>query len=61
MENLYHVIREKKGIYPIYGSGGIVGYHNQAIVNGLGIIVGRKGSIGTVFYEARDFYPIDLS
>ena len=47
------------GEYPVYGSGGIVGYHKESLIKGPGIIVGRKGSIGTVFYEKKDFYPID--
>lgn len=47
------------GSYPVYGSGGIVGTHNEALVKGPGIIVGRKGSIGNVFFEINDFYPID--
>jgi len=47
------------GEIPVYGSGGIVGTHCEALVKGPGIIVGRKGSIGTVYYEERDFFPID--
>jgi len=47
------------GKHPVYGSGGIVGYHNESLIKGPGIIVGRKGSIGSVFYEKKDFYPID--
>lgn len=47
------------GEFPVYGSGGCVGYHKEAFVKGPGIIVGRKGSIGTVFYEKNDFFPID--
>lgn len=33
------------GEVPVYGSGGIVGYHNESLVNGPGIVVGRKGTI----------------
>jgi type I restriction enzyme, S subunit len=47
------------GDYPVYGSGGIVGTHKEALVRGPGIIIGRKGSIGNVFYETNDFFPID--
>ena len=38
------------GEIPVYGSNGIVGYHNEAITNGPTIIVGRKGSSGEVTY-----------
>lgn len=51
-------IREDGNI-PVYGSGGIVGYHKEALVEGPGIIVGRKGTIGSVYYEKSDFFPID--
>ena len=32
----------KGGKYPVYGSNGIVGYHNEPIIKGPGIIIGRK-------------------
>jgi len=51
--------RRRPGPYPVYGSGGIIGYHDEPLVPGPGIIVGRKGSIGTVHYEGRSFFPID--
>ncbi len=44
---------------PVYGSGGIVGYHNEGFVTGPGIIVGRKGNVGSVFWSDYDFFPID--
>ncbi|CAI0982955.1 EcoKI restriction-modification system protein HsdS [Serratia rubidaea] len=47
------------GPYPVYGSGGITGYHNSYLVEGPSIIVGRKGSIGTVYWEDGEFHPID--
>jgi len=47
------------GPYPVVGSGGVVGFHCEPLVPGPGIIVGRKGSIGTVHFERRDFFPID--
>lgn len=49
----------KKGDIPVIGSSGIVDYHSEALVQGPGIVVGRKGSIGTAYYLASDFYPID--
>lgn len=51
--------RERKGgPIPVYGSGGIGGYHDKAIVQ-KGIIIGRKGSVGTVRFSKTPFYPID--
>jgi len=48
-----------KGKFPVYGSGGIVDYHNIFFVKGPGIIIGRKGTIGSVYFEKRNFFPID--
>ena len=47
------------GTVPVYGSAGVVGYHNESLVKGPGIIVGRKGNVGSVFWADDDFFPID--
>jgi len=47
------------GNVPVYGSGGLTGYHNQSLVEGPGIIVGRKGTVGSLNWEPKAFYPID--
>jgi|APSaa5957512535_1039671.scaffolds.fasta_scaffold49134_2 type I restriction enzyme, S subunit len=44
---------------PVYGSGGLIGLHSKPKVKGSGIIVARKGSLGNVFFEKDDFFPID--
>lgn len=49
----------QSGPYPVYGSGGVTGYNNQALVNGPGIVVGRKGTVGSLYWEDRNFFPID--
>lgn len=49
------------GDFPVYGSGGIAGYHNTALVKGPGVIVGRKGTVGSIYWEDRNFYPIDTT
>ena len=49
----------KKGGYPVYGSSGIVGYHNDYLVVGPLIIVGRKGNVGSVYLSYKNAYPID--
>ncbi|MDD3940714.1 MAG: restriction endonuclease subunit S [Candidatus Pacebacteria bacterium] len=45
----------------VYGSNGLIGFHNKRLVEGPGVIVGRKGSAGEVTYCDRDFYPIDTA
>jgi type I restriction enzyme, S subunit len=49
----------KTGKIPVYGSGGIGGFHDKSLVSGPGIIVGRKGTVGSVYWETEDFFPID--
>ena len=47
------------GEYPVYGSSGIVGSHEKPLVKGPAIILGRKGNVGSVYWSAKSFYPID--
>jgi type I restriction enzyme, S subunit len=47
------------GNYPVFGSSGVVGTHKDYLVKSPGIIVGRKGNVGSVHWSERDFYPID--
>ncbi|MCG9124881.1 restriction endonuclease subunit S [Laribacter hongkongensis] len=47
------------GQVPVYGSGGITGWHDSALVNHASIIVGRKGTVGSIHWESRPFFPID--
>lgn len=47
------------GHVPIVGSNGIVGYHNQAKINGPGVVTGRSGSIGLSYYIDRDYWPLN--
>lgn len=47
------------GEYPVYGSSGIVGSHEESLVKGPAIILGRKGNVGSVYWSAKSFYPID--
>jgi type I restriction enzyme S subunit len=51
--------KRKKGAVPVFGSGGISGYHDESLVDGPGIIVGRKGTVGSLFWVEENFFPID--
>lgn len=51
----------KGGKYPVYGSNGVVGSHDRALVRGPGIIIGRKGTVGQVTLSKSDFWPIDTT
>ena len=45
----------------VFGSGGIVGSHSEALRTGPGVIVGRKGSVGSVYWSDKDYFPIDTT
>lgn len=49
------------GVYPVYGSNGVVGYHNDFLVEAPFIVVGRKGSAGSVHFSERNGFPIDTT
>lgn len=49
------------GDIKVYSSAGHTGFHNKALVESDGIIVGRKGTIGTVNYARNSFYCIDTA
>lgn len=49
------------GDVPVYGSSGITDYHDKPLVDAPSLIIGRKGSIGSVFLSEVPFYPIDTT
>ena len=49
------------GQVPVFGSNGQIGWHNEYLAKGPGIIVGRKGNPGVVVWSQDDFYPIDTT
>lgn len=50
-----------QGNVVVVGSGGIIGTHNEALLNTPSIIIGRKGSIGTIYWLDRPSFPIDTT
>ncbi|MCI0576760.1 MAG: restriction endonuclease subunit S [Chloroflexi bacterium] len=49
------------GTFPVYGSNGIVGWHDKGITQAPVIVIGRKGSIGEVHYSDEPSWPIDTT
>lgn len=48
------------GKYRVFSSSGHCGYSDETLANN-GIIVGRKGSVGTVHYSDQPFFAIDTA
>ena len=54
--------RERKpGPFPIVSSSGITEYHAVAKVQGPGVITGRYGTLGKVFFVEGNFWPLNTS
>lgn len=53
--------RMEGGKYPVYGSSGSVGFHDDFLVTGSALIVGRKGAAGSVHLCKENFWPIDTT
>jgi type I restriction enzyme S subunit len=51
----------RHGAFPVFGSSGQVGTHDTSLVQGPGIIVGRKGNVGSVFWCNEDYFVIDTA
>jgi len=49
------------GPFPIVSSSGVTDYHEQARVKGPGVVTGRYGTLGEVFYIQDDFWPLNTS
>ncbi|WP_290150950.1 restriction endonuclease subunit S, partial [Paramuribaculum intestinale] len=51
----------QNGVYPIYASTGINGFHNEYKVKAPCVVTGRSGSIGIVNYVNDDFWPLNTT
>ena len=53
--------RVSTGPVEVYGSAGLVGHHDQALIDEPVVIVGRKGNAGAVWYTTGPSWPIDTT
>jgi type I restriction enzyme S subunit len=51
----------REGIVPIVSSSGISGAHDSSKVRGPGVVTGRYGTIGHVFWIEPDFWPLNTT
>src|ERR1044072_5800878 len=52
---------QEEGSVPMVSSSGISSYHDKWKVKGPGVIIGRKGTLGTVHYVRQNFWPHDTT
>ena len=53
--------QQQDGGVPVVSSGGVSSFHDEAVVQAPGVVVGRKGTAGAVYYIAVDFWPHDTT
>ncbi|MCC4771900.1 hypothetical protein FXV91_17545 [Methanosarcina sp. DH2] len=53
--------KREKGTIPIISSSGTDGFHNESKVKGPGVVTGRYGTLGKVFFVEEDFWPLNTT
>ena len=53
--------QQAEGIFPVVSSSGVTSYHNEFMVKGPGVVIGRKGTLGSAFYIEGDYWPHDTT
>lgn len=51
----------RSGSVPIVSSSGVSGWHDEAKVRAPGVVTGRYGTIGQVFFVDKDFWPLNTT
>lgn len=54
-------VENPSGQYPIYGSGGIMGYADDYICEANSVIIGRKGNINNPIFVETSFWNVDTA
>jgi type I restriction enzyme S subunit len=52
-------VENPNGKYPIYGSGGVMGYADDYLCGAETVVIGRKGSINKPIYVEEPFWNVD--
>lgn len=53
--------KRQPGDIPVVSSSGISGQHSEAKVKSPGVVTGRYGTIGEVFFVSEDFWPLNTT
>ena len=52
-------VASEKGTFPIYGTGGLMGYAIEPLYDKPSVLIGRKGTIDKVRYVTHPFWTVD--
>jgi type I restriction enzyme S subunit len=53
--------QQRAGAVPVVSSGGISSFHDTAGAKGPGVVLGRKGVVGSVYFLNSDYWPHDTT
>jgi type I restriction enzyme S subunit len=53
--------RREAGEVPVVSSAGITGFHNEKKATAPGVVTGRYGTLGEVFYLEKDYWPLNTA
>lgn len=51
----------QEGCVPVISSSGITGWHSQPKAKAPGVVTGRYGTLGEVFYVENDYWPLNTA
>jgi len=51
----------RPGAVPVVSSSGVTDQHAEAMAKGPGVVTGRYGTLGQVFYIEQDFWPLNTT
>ena len=59
----YDLPRQQRisGAVPVVSSSGVIDYHQQSKVSGPGVVIGRYGTLGQVFFIRDDYWPLNTA
>ena len=53
--------QQTPGPYPVISSSGVTSHHNEFKAPGPGVVIGRKGTLGSVHFADSDYWPHDTT
>jgi type I restriction enzyme S subunit len=53
--------QQEDGDIPVFSSSGLSSWHSEAMAQGPGVIIGRKGTLGSVHFAEGDYWPHDTT
>lgn len=57
----WKTVSDPNGAYPVYGTGGLMGYAKKALYEKPSILLGRKGTINKPIFINRPFWAVDTT